>query len=67
MDGDGKGELRRSGYAAARALGLRAVHMLMGREMVEEQQKQYAEEKGVELVYVPIGLEGFVLASTSNI
>ena len=23
-------------------------------------QKQYAEEKGVELVYVPIGLEGFV-------
>lgn len=25
-----------------------------------EEQKQYAEEKGVELVYVPIGLEGFV-------
>jgi phosphate transport system substrate-binding protein len=25
-----------------------------------EAQKQYAEEKGVELVYVPIGLEGFV-------
>lgn len=25
-----------------------------------EQQKQYAQEKGVELVYVPIGLEGFV-------
>ena len=24
------------------------------------EQKQYAEEKGVELVYVPIGLEGFV-------
>ncbi len=24
------------------------------------QQKQYAQEKGVELVYVPIGLEGFV-------
>jgi len=25
-----------------------------------EEQKRYAEEKGVELVYVPIGLEGFV-------
>ena len=25
-----------------------------------EDQKQYAEEKGVELVYVPVGLEGFV-------
>lgn len=25
-----------------------------------EEQKQYAKEKGVELVYVPIGLEGFV-------
>lgn len=25
-----------------------------------EEQKQYAEDKGVELVYVPIGLEGFV-------
>ena len=25
-----------------------------------EEQKQYAEEQGVELVYVPIGLEGFV-------
>ncbi len=25
-----------------------------------EDQKKYAEEKGVELVYVPIGLEGFV-------
>lgn len=25
-----------------------------------EEQKQYAEEKGVELVYVPIGLEAFV-------
>lgn len=25
-----------------------------------EEQRQYAEDKGVELVYVPIGLEGFV-------
>jgi len=25
-----------------------------------EEQKQYAEEQGVELVYVPVGLEGFV-------
>ncbi len=25
-----------------------------------EEQKQYAQDKGVELVYVPIGLEGFV-------
>lgn len=25
-----------------------------------EEQKQYAEDKGVELVYIPIGLEGFV-------
>jgi phosphate transport system substrate-binding protein len=29
-------------------------------------QKQYAEEKGVELVYVPIGLEGFVFFVNEN-
>ena len=31
-----------------------------------EAQKQYAEEKGVELVYVPIGLEGFVFFVNEN-
>lgn len=31
-----------------------------------EDQKQYAEEKGVELVYVPIGLEGFVFFVNEN-
>lgn len=31
-----------------------------------EEQKQYAEEKGVELVYVPIGLEGFVFFVNEN-
>jgi len=31
-----------------------------------EQQKQYAEEQGVELVYVPIGLEGFVFFVNEN-
>ncbi len=31
-----------------------------------EEQKQYAEEKGVELVYVPIGLEGFVFFVNKN-
>lgn len=31
-----------------------------------EQQKQYAQEKGVELVYVPIGLEGFVFFVNEN-
>ena len=31
-----------------------------------EEQKQYALEKGVELVYVPIGLEGFVFFVTEN-
>lgn len=30
------------------------------------QQKQYAEEKNVELVYVPIGLEGFVFFVNEN-
>ena len=30
------------------------------------QQKKYAEEKGVELVYVPIGLEGFVFFVNKN-
>lgn len=30
------------------------------------EQKQYAEEKGVELVYVPIGLEGFVFFVNEN-
>ncbi|MBE6677213.1 MAG: phosphate ABC transporter substrate-binding protein, PhoT family [Ruminococcaceae bacterium] len=29
-------------------------------------QKQYAEEKGVELVYVPVGLEGFVFFVNEN-
>ena len=31
-----------------------------------EAQKQYAAEKGVELVYVPIGLEGFVFFVNEN-
>ena len=31
-----------------------------------EEQKQYAMEKGVELVYVPIGLEGFVFFVNEN-
>lgn len=31
-----------------------------------EEQKQYAKEKGVELVYVPIGLEGFVFFVNEN-
>lgn len=31
-----------------------------------EAQKQYAEEKGVELVYVPIGLEAFVFFVNEN-
>ena len=31
-----------------------------------ENQKQYAAEKGVELVYVPIGLEGFVFFVNEN-
>lgn len=31
-----------------------------------EEQKQYAAEKGVELVYVPIGLEGFVFFVNEN-
>lgn len=31
-----------------------------------EEQKQYAEDKGVELVYVPIGLEGFVFFINEN-
>ncbi len=31
-----------------------------------EEQKQYAQEKGVELVYVPIGLEGFVFFVNEN-
>ncbi len=31
-----------------------------------KQQKQYAQEKGVELVYVPIGLEGFVFFVNEN-
>ena len=31
-----------------------------------EEQKQYAEEKGVELVYVPIGLEAFVFFVNEN-
>lgn len=31
-----------------------------------EEQKQYAEEMGVELVYVPIGLEGFVFFVNEN-
>ncbi len=31
-----------------------------------EKQKQYAKEKGVELVYVPIGLEGFVFFVNEN-
>ena len=31
-----------------------------------EEQKQYALEKGVELVYVPIGLEGFVFFVNEN-
>ncbi len=31
-----------------------------------EEQKKYAEEKGVELVYVPIGLEGFVFFVNEN-
>ena len=31
-----------------------------------EEQKQYAEKKGVELVYVPIGLEGFVFFVNEN-
>lgn len=31
-----------------------------------EDQKQYAEEKGVELVYVPIGLEAFVFFVNAN-
>ncbi len=30
------------------------------------EQKQYAEEQGVELVYVPIGLEGFVFFVNEN-
>lgn len=31
-----------------------------------EAQRQYAEDKGVELVYVPIGLEGFVFFVNEN-
>lgn len=31
-----------------------------------EEQKQYAEEKGVELVYVPVGLEAFVFFVNEN-
>lgn len=31
-----------------------------------EEQKKYAEEQGVELVYVPIGLEGFVFFVNEN-
>lgn len=31
-----------------------------------EEQKQYAEEKGVELVYVPVGLEAFVFFVNKN-
>lgn len=31
-----------------------------------EAQKQYAEEKGVELIYVPVGLEGFVFFVNEN-
>lgn len=31
-----------------------------------EEQKAYAEEKGVELVYVPVGLEGFVFFVNEN-
>ncbi len=31
-----------------------------------EEQKQYAKDKGVELVYVPIGLEGFVFFVNKN-
>ncbi len=31
-----------------------------------DEQKQYAQEKGVELVYVPIGLEGFVFFVNEN-
>lgn len=31
-----------------------------------EDQKQYAKDKGVELVYVPIGLEGFVFFVNEN-
>ena len=31
-----------------------------------EEQKQYAVEKGIELVYVPIGLEGFVFFVNKN-
>ena len=31
-----------------------------------EEQKKYAEEKGVELVYVPVGLEAFVFFVNSN-
>ena len=31
-----------------------------------EEQKQYALEKGVELVYIPIGLEGFVFFVNEN-
>lgn len=31
-----------------------------------EEQKRYAEENGVELVYVPIGLEGFVFFVNEN-
>lgn len=31
-----------------------------------EAQKQYAEEQGVELVYVPVGLEGFVFFVNEN-
>lgn len=31
-----------------------------------EQQKQYAEDKGVELIYVPVGLEGFVFFVNEN-
>lgn len=31
-----------------------------------EEQKQYAEDNGVELVYVPIGLEGFVFFVNEN-
>lgn len=31
-----------------------------------EEQKQYSQDKGVELVYVPIGLEGFVFFVNEN-
>ena len=31
-----------------------------------EEQKQYAKDKGVELIYVPIGLEGFVFFVNEN-